>query len=114
MWSMDLTMLPKSDEGFNYLVVAVDHLSKYVEAAPLKTKEAHRVLAFFENICSRFGFPTVVITDQGKEFCHQLFEDYCTINGIKHISSSAYHPQWCYLTEGEAVPTVDENAGQRN
>ncbi|KAL8571436.1 hypothetical protein ACOMHN_064974 [Nucella lapillus] len=27
MWGMDLTMLPKSDEGHNYLVVAVDYLS---------------------------------------------------------------------------------------
>ncbi|KAL8561531.1 hypothetical protein ACOMHN_057225 [Nucella lapillus] len=27
MWGMDLTMLPKSDEGHNYLVVAVDYLT---------------------------------------------------------------------------------------
>ncbi|KAL8563871.1 hypothetical protein ACOMHN_034250 [Nucella lapillus] len=62
---MDLTMLPKSDEGHNYLVVAVDYLSNYVEAAPLKIKEAPAILIFFYNICSRFGFPKVVITDQG-------------------------------------------------
>ncbi|KAL8590621.1 hypothetical protein ACOMHN_011057 [Nucella lapillus] len=47
MWGMDLTMLPKSDEGDNYLVVAVDYLSKYVEAAPLKIKEAPAILTFF-------------------------------------------------------------------
>ncbi|KAL8625778.1 hypothetical protein ACOMHN_012370 [Nucella lapillus] len=58
MWGMDLTMLPKSDEGHNYLVVAVDYLSKYVEATPLKIKEAPAILTFFDNICSRFGFPS--------------------------------------------------------
>ncbi|KAL8562774.1 hypothetical protein ACOMHN_022649 [Nucella lapillus] len=93
MWGMDLTMLPKSDEGHNYLVVAVDYLSKYVEAAPLKIKEAPAILTFFDNICSRFGFPKVVITDQGREFCNQLFEDYCNVNGISHRTSTAYHPQ---------------------
>ncbi|KAL8583555.1 hypothetical protein ACOMHN_054871 [Nucella lapillus] len=50
MWGMDLTMLPKSDEGPNYLFVAVDYLSKYVEAAPLKIKEAPAILTFFDNI----------------------------------------------------------------
>ncbi|KAL8625127.1 hypothetical protein ACOMHN_030761 [Nucella lapillus] len=93
MWGMDFTMLPKSDEGHNYLVVAVDYLSKYVEAAPLKIKEAPAILTFFDNICSRFGFPKVVITDQGREFCNQLFEDYCNVNGISHRTSTAYHPQ---------------------
>ncbi|KAL8611332.1 hypothetical protein ACOMHN_013763 [Nucella lapillus] len=45
---------------------------RYVEAAPLKIKEAPAILTFFDNICSRFGFPKVVITDQGREFCNQL------------------------------------------
>ncbi|KAL8585720.1 hypothetical protein ACOMHN_049066 [Nucella lapillus] len=93
MWGMDLTMLPKSDEGHNYLVVAVDYLSKYVEAAPLKIKEAPAILTIFYNICSRFGFPKVVITDQGRELCNQLFENYCNVNGISHRTSTAYHPQ---------------------
>ncbi|KAL8596408.1 hypothetical protein ACOMHN_063074 [Nucella lapillus] len=110
MWGMDLTMLPKSDEGHNYLDVAVDYLSKYVEAAPLKIKEAPAILTFFDNICSRFGFPKVVITDQGREFCNQLFEDYCNVNGISHRTSTAYHPQptaahSCFVTE--AAPDCD-------
>ncbi|KAL8563835.1 hypothetical protein ACOMHN_061959 [Nucella lapillus] len=110
MWGMDLTMLPKSDEGHNYLVVAVDYLSKYVEAAPLKIKEAPAILTFFDNICSRFGFPKVVITDQGREFCNQLLEDYCNVNGISHRTSTACHPQptaahSCFVTE--AAPDCD-------
>ncbi|KAL8580059.1 hypothetical protein ACOMHN_065108 [Nucella lapillus] len=120
MWGMDLTMLPKSDEGNNYFVVAVNYLSKYVEAAPLKIKEAPAILTFFDNICSRFGFPKVVITDQGREFCNQLFEDCCNVNGISHRTSTAYHPQpaadlavsktqsptrpdWLYNNNGESL-----------
>ncbi|KAL8567094.1 hypothetical protein ACOMHN_027521 [Nucella lapillus] len=56
MWGMDLTMLPKSDEGDNYLVVAVDYLGKYVEAAPLKIKEAPAILTFFDNTENKRGF----------------------------------------------------------
>ncbi|KAL8569784.1 hypothetical protein ACOMHN_006510 [Nucella lapillus] len=56
MWGMDLTMLPKSDEGHNYLVVAVDYLSKYVEAAPLKIKEAPAILTFLTISAADSGF----------------------------------------------------------
>ena len=93
MWGMDLTKLPRSDDGLVYLVVAVDYLTKYVEAAPLKTKEACGIVYFFDEMCSRWGFPMVVITDQGKEFCNKKFDDYCNNHGINHRTSTAYHPQ---------------------
>eukprot|EP00745_Piridium_sociabile_P013334 TRINITY_DN19812_c0_g1_i5.p1 TRINITY_DN19812_c0_g1~~TRINITY_DN19812_c0_g1_i5.p1 ORF type:complete len:217 (+),score=37.40 TRINITY_DN19812_c0_g1_i5:297-947(+) len=48
MWGMDLTMLPKSEEGYQYLAVAVDYLTKFVEAAPLKSKDAKGILSFLK------------------------------------------------------------------
>ena len=58
-WGMDLTALPKTPDGFRYLVVAVDYLTKFPEAKPIKTKEASEILSFFDDLCSRYGFPKV-------------------------------------------------------
>jgi len=95
MWGMDLTALPKTAEGHCCLVVACDYMSKFVEAAPLTTKGADGVLDFFDTLCSRYGFPRIIVTDNGKEFCNSKFTDYCRENGIEHRTSASYHPQVC-------------------
>ncbi len=64
-WGMDLSRLPKTKEGYNYIIVAVCYLSKWPEVRALKTKEASGVLEFFDDLCTRYGFPDVLITDQG-------------------------------------------------
>ncbi len=57
--SIDLLQLPKSQYGSRYLLVCVDHLTRYVVLAPLKDKTATAgactgdtiVLSFFRPTC---------------------------------------------------------------
>ncbi|KAL6741773.1 hypothetical protein Aduo_014995 [Ancylostoma duodenale] len=98
-WGMDLMKLPESDGGFNYLIVAIDHLTKWSEAQPIKTKSAADVLCFFEDLCMRSGYRRVLITDQGREFCNKEMGQFCNTNGIDHRVTSAYCPQSNGLTE---------------
>ncbi|MCP4491266.1 MAG: transposase family protein [Gammaproteobacteria bacterium] len=98
-WGMDLTRLPKSSDGYCYLIVAVDHLTKWPEVRPIANKEATTILSFLDDICTRFGFPKVLITDQGREFNNRLVAAYCVENNIDHRMTSAYHPQSNGLTE---------------
>uniref|UniRef100_A0A914WZY6 Integrase catalytic domain-containing protein n=1 Tax=Plectus sambesii TaxID=2011161 RepID=A0A914WZY6_9BILA len=92
-WGIDLVNLPMAEGGYKHLVVAIEHLTKWVEARPLKTKGAGEVLEFFEELCSRFGMPKVLISDQGGEFCNKLLDGFCEANGIDHRMTAAYHPQ---------------------
>lgn len=47
---------------------------------------------------SRWGIPLQLVTDNGRQFVAEEFEDFCKQQGIKHITSSVYHPR----SNGEA------------
>ncbi|KAK9805217.1 hypothetical protein WJX72_006854 [[Myrmecia] bisecta] len=98
---MDLVgPLPATEpDKFKYIVVAIDYLTKWVEAAPLKTKESREVAAFFkQDEIARHGCPEEVLTDQGGEFQGEL-DQLLADHKIEHRVSSAYHPQTNGLTE---------------
>ena len=59
--------------GFVYILVAVDYVSKWIEAIPCRHNDHKIVIRFLkENILSRFGIPRVIISDRGKHFCNKL------------------------------------------
>ena len=68
--AMDLLdMSITSAKGNRYALVMVDCFSRWTEACPLPDKTAISVVdAFFSNIVCRFGMPTVIHPDQGREF----------------------------------------------
>nr|GEV92969.1 reverse transcriptase domain-containing protein [Tanacetum cinerariifolium] len=65
----DSCQLPK---GNKYILVAVDYLSKWVEAKALPTNDA-RVVKFLKSLFSRFGTPKAIISDRGTHFCNDQF-----------------------------------------
>jgi hypothetical protein len=72
--SMDLIgLLPETANGNKYLLVWTDHHTRWVEAVPIKNKEALTVAkAFHEHVVCRFGAPFVVMSDRGKEFLNAV------------------------------------------
>ena len=54
-----------------YILVAVDYVSKWVEAIALTNNKGKSVTAFLiKNIFSRFGTPRAIISDGGSHFCN--------------------------------------------
>ena len=61
--------------GNQYILVAVDYVSKWVDAIPSRTNDNEVVIMFLkENIFSRFGTPRAIISDNGTHFCNRSFE----------------------------------------
>ncbi|XP_070010259.1 uncharacterized protein [Nicotiana sylvestris] len=57
--------------GSTYILVAMDYVSKWVEAMALPNNEAQSVVAFLKkNIFTRFGTPRAIISDGGSHFCN--------------------------------------------
>jgi hypothetical protein len=57
--------------GYLFILVAVDYVSKWVEAIAFKTNDHRVVLKFLkENVFARFGTPHAIISDGGKHFCN--------------------------------------------
>ena len=69
-WGVDFAgPLEPSPAGNKYVMVCIEHFSKWVELIPLKSKtSAGTAHGFLEGVPSRYGAPGEVITDQGGEF----------------------------------------------
>ncbi|XP_070010279.1 uncharacterized protein [Nicotiana sylvestris] len=63
-----------SSYGNKYILVAVDYVSKWVEAVALPTNDAKGVTGFLKkNIFTRFATPRAILSDGGTHFCNRAF-----------------------------------------
>ncbi|KAK0147995.1 Retrovirus-related Pol polyprotein from transposon 412 [Merluccius polli] len=85
--------LPRTKSGKEYLLTAMCTLTRFPEAIPLRTITASAVIKVLVAFFSTFGLPKIVQTDQGNNFTSKVFKQAMRQLGIKHITSSCYHPQ---------------------
>ena len=85
--------------GHDYILLAVDYVSKWVEAVPTRTNDHRTVVKFLkENIFSRFGMPRAIISDGGSHFCNKIIASLMRKYSVWHKVLTPYHPQ----TNGQA------------
>ena len=80
-----------SSFGNLYILLAMDYISKWVEAIPTRTNDASVVVKFLRShIFTRFGTPRALITD-GTHFYNKLVNKVFQKYGVQHRTSLAYH-----------------------
>ncbi|XP_058198456.1 uncharacterized protein LOC131313977 [Rhododendron vialii] len=68
-WGIDYMGPFPSSFGYLYILLAVDYISKWVEAIPMHINDHSVVVEFLrDNILSRFGMSRAIISDQGSHF----------------------------------------------
>nr|GEX05838.1 reverse transcriptase domain-containing protein [Tanacetum cinerariifolium] len=82
-----------SSKGNKYILVAVDYLSKWVEAKALPTNDARVVVKFLKSLFSRFGIPRAIISDRRTHLCNDQFTRVMIKYGVTHRLATTYHPQ---------------------
>ena len=93
VWGIDFLGPFSNSFGNQYILVAVDYVSKWVEAIPNRTNDNKVVIKFLkENIFSCFGIPRAIISDNGTHFCNSSFETLMRKYAITHKLSTPYHP----------------------
>ena len=94
LWGIDfMGPFPPSYKNL-YILLAIDYVSKWVEAIPTRTNDAKFVAQFLRShIFSRFGTPLALITDNGTHFCNKVIDKVLQKYGVRHRTSLAYHPQ---------------------
>ena len=106
VWGIDIIgkISPKSSSGHEYILVAIDYFTKWVEAASYARLTADKVAKFIRShIIFRYGVPHELISNRGVHFRGEvdtLVQKY----GVHHHRSSAYRPQ----TNG-AVEAANKN-----
>jgi cleavage and polyadenylation specificity factor subunit 1 len=86
--------LPVTADGHQYIFTAIDRSTRWAEAFPLKAVAAADCAdAFIAGWVSRFGVPSCLTSDRGVQFCSVVWAAMMNKLGIKHIMTTAYHPQ---------------------
>nr|GFB45459.1 reverse transcriptase domain-containing protein [Tanacetum cinerariifolium] len=93
VWGIDFMGSFPSSKGNKYILVAVDYLSKWVEAKALPTNDARVVVKFLKSLFSRFRTPKAIISDRRTHFCNDQFARVMSKYRVTHRLSTAYHPQ---------------------
>lgn len=82
--------LPRSMKKCKYLLEDQYKLTKWVE---LKCLSAPTTSSVKKQVFSKFGWPRVVISDNGSQFTSTNFKTYLRENGIRHRYTPKYSPQ---------------------
>ncbi|GKD48959.1 reverse transcriptase domain-containing protein [Tanacetum coccineum] len=73
VWGIDFMGPFSSSHGNKYILIAVDYLSKWVEAKVLPTNDARIVVKFLKSLFAQFETPRAIISDYGTHFCNDQF-----------------------------------------
>ena len=86
--------LPMTENGNRYILVISDYFTKWTESFPMPNMEAATVARIIvEEVVARFGVPSSIHSDQGRQYESELFSEMCRVLHIKKTRTTPYHPQ---------------------
>ena len=89
-----------TDNGYNQVLVMIDHFTKYAEAVPCITASAEETCDHLINTwIARHGCPMTFQSDNGTAFIGELTKELMRRSQVAQAHSTTYHPQTNGLVE---------------
>ena len=85
-------------EGASYLLI-VDYTSHYPVVHKLTSMTGQHVASQFRLICSEYGWPETIVSDNGPCYTSEIFTNLMSEYNVNHITSSLHYPQSNGLAE---------------
>jgi transposase InsO family protein len=85
--------LPYTSRENKYILTLQDDLTKFSLAYPLDSISARTVAEKMVTFYAHHGIPKTILTDLGTQFTSKLIENLSKLLKIKHLKTTAYHPQ---------------------
>ena len=83
-----------------YILVIVDQLTRYIVAVPTVDRAADTVVAALQkHIFAVYNVPSVILSDNAREFVGEVMHNIAKIYDIKLVTSTPYYPQGNGLAE---------------
>lgn len=109
-----ITNLPMSKSGCKHILTVTCKFTKFVSAKALPDIQAPTIAAVLYEFFCTFGWPSILLSDQGRESCYQIVD--CLIGMIDRRTTSSYHPQtngqserWNQTLEAMLIKLVNED-----
>lgn len=92
---VDLIDLQSQMDGeYKFVMICQDHLTKFIQLRPLKTKTAEEIAYHLLQIFLTFGAPSILHLDDDRKFCNQIISELCTMwKDVKIIYGKSRHSQ---------------------
>ena len=86
--------LPETQDGCKYVLVAIDHFTRWAEVYAIKNQEATTVSKkLVDEMFCRFSPPEQLHSDQGRQFESELLAEMCSLLKVRKSHTTPYHPQ---------------------
>ena len=100
--------LPKTIRGNRYILVFIDHLTKFHELIPVRDRTATTVAEALRSfIITQHSCPEVLLSDNAPEFTSELLKSLCSFYGIKKCEVHPYKPSSNGMVEKEHTENGD-------
>jgi transposase InsO family protein len=83
----------KGQGDFEYIFVAIDKFTKWIEYKPLVKYSVAKAVEFIQDIMHHFGIPNRIITNLGSPFTTIEFRNWAQDCGISINYTSVAHPE---------------------